>query len=700
MIRRFAYTLFSLCLLLCPLPLASQSGIDAKYATSSSTNGCAPFSPVDDQAHGIDPANFDRSVAPCDNFFQFADGGWMKANPIPAAYSTWGSFNVLQDRNQEVLHGILEQAEKDKSAKPGSNWQKIGDFYATCMAEDQIEAAGITPIQPEFDRIAAIHDVASLESEIVRLQSEGVSVLFGFGPQQDFKDSNREIASLRQGGLGLPERDYYLREDDRSKQLRDAYVQHVTNMFKLLGDEDAAAASEAKTVMDIETTLAKASMKRVDMRNPDNIYHMKTVAELRELAPNMSWENYFKEVGAPEVANLNVAQPDFFKEVSSEIQSVSLANWKTYLRWHLIHSSAAELSKKFVDENFNFYGKTLTGAKELRPRWKRCVQATDGELGEALGQYYVERAFPPEAKAKSLALVRNLIATLREDLKTLDWMSPETRQKAIEKLDMITPHIGYPDKWRDYSKFEVTRASYAENVIHGDEFEHARQMSKIGKPVDRTEWGMTPPTVNAYYNAPMNEIVFPAGILQRPFYDPNRDDAMNYGGIGVVIGHEMTHGFDDSGAKFDGYGNLKNWWTPEDLKNFTARGDCIAKQFDSYEVETGLHENGKLVEGESIADLGGLTISLTAYHHSVEGKPAQEIDGFTPDQRFFLGYALIWAENYRPEVARLQANTDPHPLSQFRVNGPLSNMDSFAKAWTCGATSPMIRPEGERCRIW
>jgi len=701
MIRRTLYGVAVLALLFCPMPLASQSGGGAADFAGEFGEGCADFASHADQDHAIDPANFDPSAAPCENFYQFADGGWLKANPIPPAYSTWGSFNILQDHNQQVLRDILEQAGKDTSAQPGSNLQKIGDFYATCMDEDQIEAAGIKPLQPEFERIAAVHDIASFQAEVGRLQREEVGALFGFGPQQDFKDSNRVIASVGQGGLGLPERDYYLRDDDKSKQLRDAYARHVANMFKLLGDDESTAGAEAKTVMGIETSLAKASMKRVDMRDPNNIYHMKTVTELRQLAPNLDWDSYFKQTGAAEISSLNVAQPDFFKELSSDLQSVPIGDWKTYLRWHLIHSEAPALSKKFVNENFDFYSKTLTGAKELRPRWKRCVQATDNELGEALGQYYVQKAFPPAAKARAQELVRNLMAALREDLKTLDWMSPETRQKATEKLDMITPHIGYPDKWRDYSKFEVARTSYLENVLRGDEFDNAFEMSKIGKPVDRTEWGMTPPTVNAYYNPTMNEIVFPAGILQPPFYDPNRDDAMNYGAIGVVIGHEMTHGFDDSGAKFDGYGNLKNWWTADDSKNFTARGDCVAKQFDGFEVETGLHENGKLVEGESIADLGGLTISLVAYHRSVEGKPAPpQTDGFTADQRFFLGYAAIWSENYRPEVARLAANTDPHPLSKFRVNGPLSNMAAFAKAWNCSAGSPMVRPESERCRIW
>jgi putative endopeptidase len=693
-------------LFLCASPLASQSANDSSradaLASAIPSGGCTfALAPSDDQNHGFDLANLDRSVAPCDNFFEFADGGWINANPIPAAYPTWGAFNLLQQHNQDVLHDILEESAKDKTAKPGSNWQKIGDYYASCMDESAIETAGVKPLQREFDRIAAIHDAASLQAEIARLQRIGVNAVFNFGPQQDFKDSTREIAGLHQGGLGLPERDYYLRDDDKSKQLRDGYVQHVTNMFKLLGDSDTSAATESKTVLDLETTLAKASMKRVDMRNPDNVYHMKSVAEMHDLAPHFVWNAYFEEIGSPAVSEMNVGQPDFFKEVDAALGGVPLDDWKVYLRWHLIHTAAPFLSKAFVNENFDFYTRTLTGAKELQPRWRRCVQATDRQLGEALGQYFVQRAFPPASKAKSQEMVRNLIAALRDDLKTLDWMSPETRQKAIEKLEAIRPKIGYPDKWRDYSKFRVTRESFIENGLRGEDFENAYEMDKIGKPVDREEWGMTPPTVNAYYRATNNEIVFPAGILQPPFYDPNRDDAMNYGGVGAVIGHEMTHGFDDSGAKFDAQGNLKNWWTPEDLKNFTARGDCIAKQFDGFEVEAGLHENGRLVEGESIADLGGLTIALAAYRHSVQGKPeTPKIDGFTPEQRFFLAFAQIWEGSFRAESARLRVNTDPHPLNKFRVNGPLSNMPDFSKAWGCAATSPMVRPETERCRIW
>jgi putative endopeptidase len=655
----------------------------------------------DDKNHGFDLANLDRSVSACDDFYRFANGGWMKNNPIPAAYPRWGSFTILQQHNQDVLRTILEEAAKDKTAKPGSNWQKIGDFYSSCMDETQIEAAGVKPLEPEFERIAQIKDAVSLQAEVARLQNEGADAVFGFGSQTDFKNSNQMIAGIGQGGLGLPDRDYYTRDDEKSTKLRADYLQHVTNMFKLLGDSDEKAAAEAKTVLDIETRLAKASMPRVDLRDPDKTYHKMSVSQFQELAPNLNWEGYFKELSAPAVSEINVNQPEFMKEVSAAWASVPLADWKVYLRWHLVHGLAASLPKRFVDENFDFYSKTLTGATEILPRWRRCVQATDQQLGEDLGQFYVERAFPPEAKAKALAMVHNLVDALRTDLSTLDWMSPATREQASTKLNAIKLKIGYPDKWRDYSAFTVDRGPYVQNVIRGNDFGSAYDLGKIGKPVDRAVWGMTPPTVNAYYNSTRNEIVFPAGILQPPFYDPNRDDAMNYGGMGAVIGHELTHGFDDQGSKFDAQGNLKNWWTPEDLKNFQARGECIVKQFDSFEVEPGLHENGKLVEGESIADLGGLTIAYAAFQQTLEGKPAPApIDGFTADQGFFLGWAQVWASNMRPEYARMIVNTNPHPLDSYRVNAPLSNSPAFAKAFSCAADSKMVRPEGTRCRIW
>jgi putative endopeptidase len=664
--------------------------------------GCGEFAGGADQTgHGFDLANLDRSVSPCEDFFHFAAGGWIKNNPIPPAYSRWGSFAILRNNNEDVLHAILEEASKDKTATAGSNWQKVGDFYASCMDEGQIESAGLKPLEAEFERIAEVKDIVTLQVEIARLQRTGVNAVFGFGSEPDFKNSAQMIAAVGQGGLGLPDRDYYTREEDKDKKLRDAYLQHVTNMFKLLGDDSATAAAEAKTVMSTETLLADASMHRVDLRDPDKVYHKMPVAKLHELAPNVSWDSFFQEVGAPAVTEINVGQPDFFRAVNAALTSVPLADWKIYMRWHLIHSVAPALSAKFVEENFDFYGRTLEGQKEMLPRWRRCVEATDRQLGEALGQVYVQRAFPPEAKGRALAMVKNLMAALHDDLSTLDWMGAATREQALKKLAAIQLKIGYPDKWRDYSRFRVDRGPYVENVRRGNDFENAYDVGKIGKPMDRGEWNMTPPTVNAYYNPLRNEIVFPAGILQPPFYDPNRDDAINYGAIGAVIGHELTHGFDDQGSKFDAQGNLKNWWTDEDFKKFQARGDCIVKQFDSFVVEPGLNENGKLVEGESIADLGGLTIAYNALQKTLEGNPAPgAIDGFTREQRFFLGWAQVWEGSTRPERMRVIVNTDPHPVDWFRVNGPMSNIPAFAKAFGCNANSAMVRSEAQRCRIW
>jgi predicted metalloendopeptidase len=714
MIRRsgcIALAILSLVLLI-PLRLSSQNPLRSKSLAISPAvpaGGCSGLLPAagvaggtdaDSSAHGFDVANLDRSVNPCADFFQFADGGWIKSHPIPPDHSSWATFNALHDKNEDILRQILEDAAKDKSAAPGSNWQKIGDYYASCMDESQIEAAGLKPLDPDLQRIANIKDTVTLQAEIARLQRQGTSVVFEFGSTQDFKNSKQVIADAEQGGLGLPDRQYYLDTDDRSKKLREQYVEHVANMFKLMGEAASKSAAEAKVVLQVETTLANASMDRADRHDPDKVYHTMAVSQLRELTPHLSWEGYFKEVNAPAVGAVNIEQPEFFKAVDAAFSSISLDDWKTYLRWHLIHSVASSLSSKFVDENFNFYGRTLTGAKEMLPRWRRCVESTDDALGEALGQYYVQRHFPPEAKAKAIDMVKNLIDALRTDLSTLDWMSPATREQAIKKLNAINLKIGYPDKWRNYSSLKVDRTSYVVNRIRGREFEFQFDLAKIGKPVDPSEWEMTPPTVNAYYSAQKNEIVFPAGILQPPFFDPNGDPAINYGGIGAVIGHEMTHGFDDQGSKFDAEGNLKNWWTPQDLKNFQERGDCIAQQFQAFELD-GLHENGKLVEGESIADLGGLTISYAAFEKTLQGKRAAAlIDGFTPEQRFFLGFAQVWAGSLRPEFASLMIKTDPHPLGQFRTNGALSNTPAFAKAFGCSTGSAMVRPDGMRCRIW
>jgi predicted metalloendopeptidase len=647
---------------------------------------------------GFDTANLDKTCKPCDDFYQFAMGGWMKANPIPPEYSVWGSFSQLADKNQKNLREILEAAASAKAA-PGTNEQKIGDFYASCMDTAAIDAAGTKTIEPELTQITAVQTLADLQAETARLHGRGVGVLFRFNSTQDAKDSTQEIGAAFQGGLGLPEREYYLKQDEKSAKLRDAYVKHVANMFAVLGDPADVSAAEAAAVMKIETALATASMKNTDLRDPDKTYHKMTLAGLKTLTPNFPWESYFKAIGHPELKEINVGQPDFFTSLDAQLTATPIADWKTYLRWHLVNTAASGLSEKFVNEDFDFRGKTLTGAKEIQPRWKRCVQATDRSLGEALGQVYVQKYFPPEAKARALEMVHNLLAALKDDLQTLPWMGPETHAHATAKLEAFMLKIGYTDKWRDYSALKIDRRSYAENLVRASEFDFARRLNKIGKPVDRTEWGMTPPTVNAYNNSSMNEIVFPAGIMQPPFYDPNADDAVNYGGMGAVIGHEITHGFDDHGSKFDGKGNLKDWWTPEDLKNFNARAKCVSDQFDGYVVDGELHENGKLVLGESIADLGGLTIAYAAYEKSLQGKPRPpDRDGFTPEQRFFLGWAQVWGANERIEYARLMANTNPHPLGRFRANGPLSNMAEFAKTFGCNHGEAMVREQA--CKIW
>jgi putative endopeptidase len=647
---------------------------------------------------GFAPSNLDKTCKPCDDFFQFAMGGWMKNNPIPPEQASWGTFAQLAEKNQQNLRHILEESATAKAAA-GSNTQKIGDFYATCMDTSAIEAAGTKPLETEFARIAKLRSLAAVPEEAAHLQHERVGVLFRFSADQDPKDSARVIATASQGGLGLPDRDYYFREDDKSKQLREAYVKHVAKMFAQLGDSEDKAAAEAATVMALETSLAKASLPAVALRDPVKNYHLMNVADVQPLTPDFSWEAYFKAIGHPELKEVNVRQPDFFKALNAQLTAASLDDWKVYLRWHVVNAAAPALPEKFVNEDFDFRGHTLTGAKEIQPRWKRCVQATDRALGEALGQVYVEKYFPPEAKAHALEMVHNLIGALRDDLKTLPWMGPETRAQAAAKLEAFGVKIGYTEKWRDYSALQIDRSSYLQNQNRGAQFEAARQLNEIGKPVDRTEWGMTPPTVNAYYSPSRNEIVFPAGILQPPFYDPKADDAVNYGGMGAVIGHEISHGFDDQGSQYDAKGNLQTWWTDEDLKNFKTRTGCVSDQFDGFEVEPGLHQNGKLVLGESIADLGGLAISYAAYEKSIEGKPRpKELDGFTPEQRFFLGYAQVWGANQRPEFARLQTNTNPHPLPRFRANGPLSNMTIFAQAFGCKKGDAMVREQA--CKIW
>lgn len=652
------------------------------------------------QSSHYDVNQMDTKASACTDFYQYANGGWLAANPIPPAYSAWGIANILNEKNRDVLHEILEAAANNAQARKGSNEQKVGDYYASCMDEAKIEAAGLTPLQAEFDLVAKVNDQKSLQAEIAHLHAMGYNALFASGSNQDFKNSAETIVGIFQGGLGLPNRDYYFKTDDRSKSIRDEYVKHVAKMFELMGDEAAKAASEAQAVMTLETKLAESSKPPVELRDPEKIYHRMPMTSVKDVAPTFDWVTYFQRVGQVK-ADVNVATPDFFKAMDVQLTATPIADWQTYLRWNLINRVASGLPAKFVDEDFHFKGTILSGAKENLPRWKRCVAATDGAMGEAVGEVYVQKAFPPEAKARALAMVRNLEAALKSDITTLSWMGPETRKRAIVKLDAFLNKIGYPDKWRDYSSLAIDRSSYQANRFRVGAFNEKRDWNKVGKPVDRTEWGMSPPTVNAYYNPQINEIVFPAGILQPPFFDAGADDALNYGGMGSVIGHEMTHGFDDQGAKFDPTGNLVNWWSEADLKAFKEKAQCIIDQFSGFEVAPGLNQKGELVVGESIADLGGLVIAYAAFQKSMEGKPRPaNIDGFTPEQRFFLGYARGWTTNMRPELSRMLVLGDPHPLPKFRVNGPLSNMPQFAAAFQCKEGDKMVRPEKDRCVIW
>src|SRR3989440_799606 len=653
---------------------------------------------VGQTAH-FDVAGMDTNTSACADFYQYANGGWLAANPISAAYPAWGVANVLNEKNRDVVHEILEAAAKKTAAKKGSNEQKVGDYYASCMDEAKIEADGLKPIQAELDLINKVTDQKSLQAEITHLHSYGYNALFGSGSNRDFKNASETIIGISQGGLSLPTRDYYLKTDDRSKSIRDEYVKHVAKMFELMGDDAAKAASEAQAVMTLETKLAGGSKLPVELRDPEKLYHRMPMTAVKDAAPAFDWMGYFQAV-AHSKADVNVATPDFFKVMNTELTATSIDDWKTYLRWNIINRAASGLSAKFVDEDFHFKGTVLQGAKENLPRWKRCVAGTDGAMGEALGAVYVQKAFPPSAKERALTMVRNLEAALKSDITTLSWMSDATRKQAIVKLDAFLNKIGYPDKWRDYSALNVDRSSYQTNRLRVGKFNEDRDWAKVGRPVDRMEWGMTPPTVNAYYNPQNNEIVFPAGILQPPYFDATADDALNYGGMGSVIGHEMTHGFDDQGAQYDPRGNLPTWWSDADLANFKQRAQCVIDEFNGFEVEKGMNQNGSLVQGESIADLGGLVVAYAAFQKAMEGKPRTNIDGFTPEQRFFLGYARGWANNIRPEFARLLVNIDPHPLAKFRVNGPLSNIPQFAAAFQCKEGDPMVRPEKDRCVIW
>jgi len=646
----------------------------------------------------FDPTALDKSADPCADFYQFSCGGWMKSNPIPPDQSSWGRFNELAEHNRVVLKGILENAAK--ATQRTANEQKIGDYYDSCMDEDAINKKGIAVLKPEFARIDGIKSKAELTDLIAHLHNAGIDVLFGFGSGADFKNAKMVIAQADQGGLSLPERDYYLKTDEKSVELRKAFVQHVTNMFKLLGDPPEKAAAEANAIMAIETSLAKGSQGVVERRDPAQIYHKMTEQQWQALTPALSWSRYLTEIESPKVSELNVIAPDFFKALEQELNSVNLADLKTYLRWHLVHSQVQYLPTAFVNENFDFYGKTLTGAKELRARWKRCVGSVDNDLGEALGQAYVEKVFPPEAKERTLKMVHALEAALRQDIINLDWMTEATKKQALIKLDAIENKIGYPEKWRDYSTLKIVRGDALGNSLRSNEFEFRRQLNKIGKPLDKQEWEMTPPTVNAYYNPTQNNINFPAGILQPPFYDYKADDALNFGGIGAVIGHELTHGFDDEGRQFDAQGNLHDWWTAEDAKAFEQRAQCIVDQYSSFVAVDDVHVNGKLTLGENTADNGGVRVALMALLSGMdkEAKVPAKLDGFSPEQRVFLGWGQIWCQNQTPQIARLLALTNEHAPGRYRVNGVVSNMPEFQKAWGCKQGQPMVRENA--CRVW
>jgi putative endopeptidase len=663
-------------------------------------SAAAQTSVIPMQSTPLDPANLDRSVSACTDFYQFANGGWVKRNPVPAAYSRWGSFDELQENNQSNLLTILRGAAANGNTQANEDLRKLGIFYSSCMDSTGAERAGTQPIKAELDRIDAVRNRAQLEAEIARLHSRGVPLLFGFGAQQDLKNSTSVIAGISQGGLSLPDRDYYLNSDKRYVDIRANYVDHVARMFQLLGEGAAQSTADAQKVMAIETALAKPAMTRVQMRDPNANYHRMTSVELAQLAPGFNWQSFFAGEGRGDITAINIQNPTFLKVADSALTSAPLDDWKAYLRWHLLDAAAPSLSSAFVNEDFRF-GSTLSGAKEMLPRDKRCARATDAGLRDALGQAYVAQYFTPQAKQRALEMVRNLESVFRDRLQTLGWMSDTTKVQATGKLAAFTNKIGYPDKWRNYSTLTVTPGHFLNNQVAVREYERRRTLSKIGQPVDRTEWGMTPPTVNAYYNPSMNEIVFPAGIMQPPFFDPKADDAVNYGGMGAVIGHEMTHGFDDQGAQFDAQGNLRNWWGASDLEKFKRGTGLVSSQFDSYTVLDSLHVNGKLTLGENLADLGGLSISYAALEKALaeQGRPAL-IDGFTPEQRFFLAWAQIWRQNITPEAQRVRINTDPHSPGQWRTNGPLSNMPQFAAAFGCKAGDPMVRPDSVRPVIW
>lgn len=690
--KLFSTTLALSISLICATGFAADTAPAAPAAAKPLTE--LPYTP------GLDVSAMDKKVDPCVDFYEFSCGGWRNNNPIPADQQSWNVYRKLANDNQLYLWGILEGLAKNTEGRTVAQ-QKIGDYFAACMDEAAIEKRAAEPLKPSLEMVNGMKSKADLPAVLARLHlaSNEDDLLFGFGSSQDFGDSTRVIAFANGGGLGLPDRDYYTKTDEKSAKLRAAYVQHISKMFVLLGETEANAKKAADKVMAIETALAKSRLTAVERRDPHKQFHLVDSKGLQALTPGFKWQDYLQASGLNGLNTFNVSEPRFMKEVQKQINGNSLDDLKTYLRWHVAHNGASQLSSAFVNENFAFFAKTLRGVPQLKPRWKRCVGLVDVQLGEALGQEFVKRSFSPELKAKTLKMTLQIQEAMKKDIESLDWMSPQTKVRAQEKLAAMVNKIGYPDNWRDYSAYEVKRDDFAGNVQRGTQFESRRQLAKIGKPLDRGEWGMTPPTVNAYFNGQMNDINFPAGVLQPPLFDDKMDSAPNYGNTGGTIGHEITHAFDDEGRQFDAKGNLKDWWGKKDAAEFNKRAQCIVDQYAQYTIVDDIKINSKLSLGEDVADLGGVILAWMAWQTEIAQNPPPPLrDGFTPEQRFFIGLAQWDCENDRPENLRVSALTNPHSPGKYRINGVVVNLPEFQKAFACKAGQPMVKEK--RCRVW
>jgi putative endopeptidase len=674
-------------------PAAASTGA----ANSDTPLYSLPYSP------SLDLSSMDRAVDPCTDFYRYSCGSWIKNNPIPPDQARWSVYSKLTLENQRFLWGILQQAAQPSPARSKVETE-IGDYFAACMDDGSREKAGASPLRADLAKIAALKSLRDLAVFLgeADLTTVGNELLFGFGSSQDYADSSRVIGFLTAGGLGLPDRDYYVKTDAKSIEIRQRYAEHVQQMLELAGEPAPQAKTDAQTVMEIETALAKASLTRVDQRDPHKLFHPYTLAKLQKLTPAFPWKVYFAATQIA-VPPLNITEPDFFVEMQALLTSRSMDDWKTYLRWHMAHLRAPLLSEAFVMANFDFYSKYLRGVQQIQPLWKRCVRRVDQDLGEALGQVFVEKTFGADTKTRAVKMTKEIETAMQSEIEQLPWMGAATKKSALEKLHAVANKIGYPDHWRDYSSIKILRDDYFGNVERATKFENRRQLAKIGKPLDRSEWQMTPPTVNAYYDPQMNDINFPAGVLQPPLYDPKMDDAPNYGNTGATIGHELTHGFDDEGRQFDADGNLRDWWQKKDEEAFNKLADCIVKEYSSFEPLPGVHLNGKLTLGENTADNGGLRLAYMALMDSLakhtNAKDKQE-DGYTPAQRFFLGWGQVWCANERPEVIRLRAQTNPHSPPEFRVNGVLQNMEAFSQAWGCKPDQKMFAAPDKACRVW